>query len=178
MEPAAASERLFFALWPDSALQGRLAAWTKLAAGNARPMRRENIHLTLAFLGTTDAALIAVLGECAHAVRFAPFALRLDRVGYWKHKRLIWCGPEDEAQALTALVAALRAALDNAGIRYDSKPFVSHVTLVRKASGLAAAPSWVPLAWDVRDFALVRSVPSEAGVRYEVMQRFPALAAF
>lgn len=177
MEPAAASERLFFALWPDGALQARLAAWAKQAAGNARPMRRENIHLTLAFLGATDAALIPVLGECARAVRFAPLALTLDRVGYWKHKRIIWCGLEDEPQVLTALVAALRAALDNAGIRYDPKPFVSHITLVRKASGLDSTPRWLPLAWEVRDFALVRSVPTEAGVRYEVMQRFPALAA-
>jgi 2'-5' RNA ligase len=176
LEPAAASERLFFALWPDSALQGRLAAWAKQAAGNARPMRRENIHLTLAFLGATDAALIPVLGECAHAVHFASLALRLDRVGYWKHKRLIWCGPEDEAPALAALVAALRAALDNAGIRYDPKPFVAHVTLVRKASGLVAAPSWVQLVWEVRDFALVRSVPIEGGVSYEVLRRFRALA--
>ena len=177
MEPAAASERLFFALWPDSALQARLAAWARQAAGKARPMRRENIHLTLAFLGATDAALLPALGECMHAVHFAPLALRLDRVGYWKHKRLIWCGPEDEPQALSALVAALRAGLDNAGIGYDHKPFVAHVTLVRKASGLAAAPSWAPLVWDVRDFALVRSVPTEAGVRYEVLQRFPVLAA-
>jgi hypothetical protein len=75
-------------------------------------MRRENIHLTLAFLGTTDAALLPVLGECARGLRFAPLALALARVGYWKHQRIIWCGPEVEPQALSALVAELRAAGD------------------------------------------------------------------
>lgn len=174
MSAAAETVRLFFALWPDGALQGGLAGWARQAAGKARPMQRENIHLTLAFLGATDAALLPLLCECARRVRFAPFGFMLDRVGYWKHNRLIWCGPEEEPQALAALVAELRAALDQAGIRYDPRTFVSHVTLLRKSSGLAAAPRWAPLAWDVRDFALVRSVAAEGGVSYQVLQRFPA----
>lgn len=174
---AAETVRLFFALWPDSNLQGRLAAWAEQAAGRARPMRRENIHLTLAFLGAINAALLPLLEECARAVRFTPLALKLDRVGYWKHKRIVWCGPEDEPLVLTALVADLRAGLDRAGIHYAPKPFVSHLTLVRKSSGLGAAPRWKPLEWEVRDFALVRSVPIEGGVRYAVLRRFRALAA-
>ena len=92
-------------------------------------------------------------------MRLAPLTLTLDRVGYWKHNRIIWCGPEDEPQVLTALVADLRAALDRAGISYDTKPFASHLTLVRKSGGLDAAPRWMPLEWKVRDFALVRSMP-------------------
>ena len=138
-------------------------------------MRSENIHLTLAFLGATDAALLHAIVECARAVRVTPFALALDRAVYWKHNRIVWCGPEEEPQALTALVEDLRARLSAAGIRYDPKAFVSHVTLVRKSSGLVAAPRWAPLAWEVRDFALVRSVPIDGGVRYEVLQRFPAV---
>ena len=176
MEPAA-SERLFFALWPGSDVQGKLAAWAARAAGNGRAMRRENIHLTLAFLGATDPGLLPALIERARAVRFAPLRLPLDRVGYWKHNRLVWCGTDDEPQALTALVADLRAGLEAAAIRYDPKPFVSHLTLVRKSSGLGGAPPWAPLAWEVRDFALVRSVPVDGGVRYELVERFPAREA-
>jgi 2'-5' RNA ligase len=100
----------------------------------------------------------------------------LDRIGHWKHNRIIWCGTDDEPQALTALVADLRAGLERAGIRFDPKPFVSHMTLVRKSLGLAGAPRWAPLVWEVRDFALVHSVAVNGGVRYEVMERFPAQA--
>jgi 2'-5' RNA ligase len=137
-------------------------------------MRRENIHLTLAFLGATDPALLPELTASARAVRFAPVRLPLDCVGYWKHNRIIWCGTAVEPPALTALVAGLRAELDAVKIRYDRKPFVAHLTLVRKAPGLDAAPGWVPLAWDVRDFALVRSTAREGGVSYQVLQRFSA----
>ena len=72
------------------------------------------------------------------------------------------------------MVAGLRANLEAAAIRFDPKPFVSHVTLVRKSEGLGGAPHWKPLVWEVRDFALVRSVPVDGGVRYEVMERFAA----
>ena len=176
MERAAETVRLFFALWPDSLLQEKLANWAKQAAGKGRAMRCENLHLTLAFLGATDTALVPDLIAAASGVRFAPFSLGLDRAGYWKHKRIIWCGAGEEPRALGALVEALRAHLDAAGIRYDRKAFVPHVTLVRDAPGLAEAPAWIALAWEARDFALVRSTRVEGRVTYQVTRRFPAAA--
>jgi len=177
LEQTAATVRLFFALWPQSALQGRLAAWAKQVAGRGRAMRRENLHLTLAFLGETKAALVPDLIALAADVRFATIRLPLDRVGYWKHNRIIWCGASEEPQALTALVADLRARLTAAGVRYDPKPYVSHVTLVRNAASLPDAPAWTPLVWEAGDFALVGSTRIEGSVTYEVMQRFPAAAS-
>ena len=176
MGEAAETVRLFFALWPASDLQAKLAAWAKQAAGRGRAMRRENLHLTLAFLGATEAALVPDLIALAAGVRFAPIRLPLDRVGYWKHNRIIWCGAGEEPQALAALVGDLRARLDAAGIGYDPKPFVSHVTLVRDASGLPAAPAWISLVWEARDFALVSSTRVEGRITYQVLQRFPAPA--
>ena len=176
MAEAGETARLFFALWPEAALQERLATWARQAAGRGRPMRRENIHLTLAFLGNTDAALVPALQALAQGVAFPAFNLPLDRVAYWKHNRIIWCGAEIDPPALTAMVGTLRARLDSGGIAYDRKPFVSHVTLVRNAPGLDAAPAWGALAWAVGDFALVRSARVEGRVSYQVMQRFPAAA--
>lgn len=176
MEPAAETVRLFFALWPDAELQAKLAAWARQAAGRGRAMRRENIHLTLAFLGATEVALLPELIALATGVRFAPFGLLLDRAGHWKRNRIICCGVGEEPRSLVALVEALRACLAAAGIKYDPKPFVSHVTLVRDATGLAAVPAWVPLAWEAHDFALVGSTRVEGRVTYRVLQRFPAQA--
>ena len=176
MERAAETVRLFFALWPASDLQAKLAAWARQAAGGGRAMRRENLHLTLAFLGPTEAALVPDLIALAAGVRFAPIRLPLDRVGYWKRKRIIRCGTGEEPQALAALVDNLRAQLTAAGIRYDPKPFVSHVTLVRDAAGLDTAPAWIPLVWEAGDFALVSSTRIEGRVAYQVLQRFPAQA--
>ena len=176
MERAAETVRLFFALWPDNDLQAKLAAWAKQAAGRGRAMRRENLHLTIAFLGATEAALVPELIALAAGVRFATISLPLDRIGYWKHNRIILCGAGEEPQLLAALVEGLRARLDAGGIHYDRKPFVSHITLVRDATGLPAVPVWIPLVWEARDFALVGSARVEGRVTYQVLQRFPAQA--
>jgi len=176
LQQAAETVRLFFALWPASDLQAKLAAWAKQAAGRGRAMRRENIHLTLAFLGDTKASLVPDLIALARDLAFPPLRLPLDRVGYWKHNRIIWCGAEQDPPALSGLVSELRARLDAAGIAYDRKPFVSHMTLVRNVAGLDAAPAWVPLAWELADFALVTSVRIEGRVTYQLLQRFPATA--
>jgi len=169
-EPA----RLFFALWPSEHLQGRIAAWAKQAAGRGRVMWRENLHLTLVFLGAVEAARVPDLQALAAGVRFDPVRLPLDRTGYWAHNRIIWCGASEDPPALTALVGDLRARLDAAGISYDRQPFVSHVTLVRNAAGLPTVPPWTPLVWEAADFALVSSTRAEGRVTYEILQRFPA----
>jgi 2'-5' RNA ligase len=176
MERAAETVRLFFALWPDSNLQATLAAWAKQAAGRGRAMRRENLHLTLAFLGATEAALVPDLIAIASGVRFAPIRLPLDRVGDWNHNRIIWCGASEELSVLTSLVEDLRKQLDAGRIHYDRKPFVSHVTLVRDATGLPAVPAWHPLIWEASDFALVGSTRVDGRVTYQVLERFPAQA--
>jgi 2'-5' RNA ligase len=173
---SAETARLFFALWPAPDLQAKLAAWARQAAGRGRAMRRENIHLTLAFLGATDPALVPDAIAAAAGVRFSAFNLPLDRAGYWKHNRIVWCGASEDPPALTALVGDLQARLDAAGIDYDLKPFVSHVTLVRNAAGLPMAPSWIRLVWEVADFALVSSTRVEGRVTYAVMRSFPATA--
>ena len=174
MSEAAETVRLFFALWPPGELQGKLAAWAKQAAGRGRATRRENIHLTLAFLGDTKASLVPELIALARDLAFPPVRLALDRVGYWKHNRIIWCGAGEEPNALLDLVDVLRARMDAGGIHYDHKPFVSHVTLVRDATGLPADPAWMPLVWDARDFALVSSARVDGRVTYQVLRRFPA----
>ena len=176
MSGAAETVRLFFALWPASDLQTKLAAWANQTAGRGRAMRSENLHLTLAFLGVTEAALVPDLIALAAGVRFAPIRLPLDRAGYWKHNRIIWCGAGEEPSVLTSLVEDLRARLDASGIHYDRKPFVSHITLVRDATCLPAAPAWIPFVWGARDFALVSSMRVEGRVSYQVLQRFPAQA--
>ena len=176
MGEAAQTLRLFFALWPPDDLRGELAAWAKQVAGRGRAMRRENLHLTLAFLGDTDAALLPEIKSLASVLRFDPIRLPLDRAGYWRHNRIIWCGASEEPQTLLDLVADLRERLKAAGVRYDPKPFVSHVTLVRNAAGLPETPAWAPLIWEAADFALVGSLLVEGRVAYQVLQRFPATA--
>jgi 2'-5' RNA ligase len=166
--------RLFFALWPDdavrAALAGRAAAIQRVAGGRAT--RAESIHLTVAFLGDCDPARLPALKSAAAAVRVRPFELVLDETGFWKHNRIAWAGAAQVPAALETLVAELRAALAAAQFAFDPKPFVPHLTLVRKAHAGFALPRPAPVRWRVSDFALVRSAPAAAGSDYVVEGRW------
>ena len=89
-----------------------------------------NLHLTLAFIGETDSA--AAVKEALQAVRYKPFRLALSDMGCFGD--LVWAGLKGN-QGLSAAVKEVRGALDAAGIPYDRKKFVPHITLVRKAAG-------------------------------------------
>ena len=97
-----------------------------------------NLHLTLAFIGETkevEAAKAAVAG-----ISIKPFRLTLSELGTFGD--LLYVGVKGN-QGLTGAARAVREALDAAGLPYDDKKFVPHITLIRKAAGnwkAAAAP--------------------------------------
>lgn len=174
MTAAAKPLRLFFALWPDDAVRGSFAraslAIHRVAGGRAT--RAESIHLTLAFLGECDADRLGALKAAAAGVRVQPFELVLDEFGFWNHNRIVWAGAAETPGVLAALVSELRTALTEAQVAFDPKPFVPHVTLVRKARPGFAMPALDPIRWRVDGFVLVRSVMRSAGSDYLVESRW------
>ena len=137
-----------------------------------RATRAESIHLTLAFLGDCDADRLGALKAAAARVRVRPFELVLDERGFWNHNRIAWIGATATPGALEALVSELRTALAEAQFAFDPKPFVPHVTLVRKARPGFAMPALDPIRWQVDGFVLVRSVMRSAGSDYLVESRW------
>jgi RNA 2',3'-cyclic 3'-phosphodiesterase len=168
--------RLFFALWPDDAIAGRLHAAAKMAhaACGGRIMRRESLHVTLAFLGEVAPPRMAAAEAVAAAVGGRSFLLELDRLECWKHNRIAWAGCTAAPPALMALARDLAAGLRGTGFALDARPFAAHATLLRQANCAAPLPALPePIRWPTSDFALVESRPSLSGSRYEVVRRWP-----
>ena len=94
--------------------------------GNYTPA--ENLHLTLAFIGEYGDPEDVL--DAMKSVNFAPFTIRMDRVGCFDE--LWWTGFADSNE-LEDLVRNLRHALADAGIPYDRKRFKAHCTVLRKA---------------------------------------------
>jgi 2'-5' RNA ligase len=168
--------RLFFALWPDDGVRAQLARWSRelheLCGG--RTTLPENLHVTLAFLGGVEDARVAEVERAASEVAPKAASLVLDQPGYWKHNRIAWAGASVVPPELEALVCGLREVLAKSQIRFDAKPFVSHVTLLRDAREPKGMPGLEPIPWKVDGFALVRSVTLPRGSRYEVLRSWPA----
>ena len=169
---------MFFALWLPEPIAGRLAAiaadYSHRAGG--RPTRRETIHLTLAFLGNVAVERLPELQRVAGEIDTTAFDLTLDRFGVWQHNRLFWAGCTAPPTALGDLAGALKQRLQaaNFAVADATRPFVPHVTLVRKLSRLDGPSSVAEVpGWRCREFVLVRSRLSDKGSAYEVLARFP-----
>lgn len=161
---------MFFALWPDAGVQGALGTWAqdlkRECGGRALPVH--NIHLTLVFLGNVERSSLARLGALAAAIEASRFELSVDRVEYWRHNRILWAGVERCPEALLALVARLELGLSSDGFRFDKRPYVPHITLLRNAARAPAAAGTPRVAWPVAKFALMESIERGRGRIYEV----------
>jgi 2'-5' RNA ligase len=91
--------------------------------------RRENLHITLAFIG--DYGNPEEVLEAMERSKFRPTKISLDGVGSFGD--LFWAGLSDNPQ-LAAYVRRLRRELSGHDIPFDGKRFSPHITLIRKYS--------------------------------------------
>ena len=145
---------------------------TLASNSNGRPIPAENLHLTLAFLGRTDARQRACVETMVNAIQCPPFELQLNRSGYWPRPRVLWIAPAEMPEALTALAADLHRGAEGCGLRLDARPYRAHITLMRKLTQPAKDTDLQPLNWPVDRFVLVRSSTLPQGVKYEVVREW------
>ncbi|WP_062464550.1 2'-5' RNA ligase family protein [Demequina soli] len=168
MTPAAIDDALDAVLDPAYVARAR-------EAGLDRWTPREERHITLRFVGATDAdAAIERATAAAAAMSDAP-ALVIGPHAVQLTSRVVAFPVAGAAD----LAAVLDAALVPAGIPTRDRPFTGHLTIARSRRRLrpgqlgealshpALAIPWAPPALEV-----VQSVPGE-GPRYRVLAAFP-----
>lgn len=168
-----ATERLFFALWPDDDVRARLVP---LAAGyEGRHVRSENLHLTLAFLGNTDAGRRECYERSAATVSFVPFELILADVQWQRRRGVVWIAAREVPAELMGLVSTLNEGLRGCGYVPEERPFRAHITLARKVRrGRPVVAD--PISWRVGRFWLVSSRLAAGGSRYTLERCWPTPA--
>ena len=99
----------------------------------ARRVPREQIHLTLRFIGDADEEMFLAIKRVLSAVRGAPFPLALEGVGHFpkgKYPRVLWVGVE-ESGPLRELRKKVELALLGAGVAAEERGFSPHITIAR-----------------------------------------------
>ena len=162
--------RLFFALWPDDAARaGMVSVMDRLPGGCGRFVTRQNLHITLVFLGfVTEEQEHCVLAGARH-IDVSSVTLTLDALGWWQRPQVIWLGAQRVPDTLVVLADKLKALAGQCGIKTDARPFSPHATLARKVRKRVVLPEIAPVNWEVRDFCLVRSDTRAAGASYQVI---------
>lgn len=99
--------------------------------------RKENLHLTLAFLGETPEDRLSCLCGLMEKIRAPGFEVVFKHTGCFthSHKELWWIGAEPDCPGLRQLRdlhTRLNSLLLEAGFPVDTRPFNAHISLGRE----------------------------------------------
>ncbi len=104
---------------------------------------RENMHLTLKFLGSTEADLVGELGDLMDELvtDLSPFSMTVGDIGAFPHPhhpRILWTGVDkSSSETLSELHRSLESALDPYDVERDEHAFKAHITFGRVKSNKA-----------------------------------------
>jgi 2'-5' RNA ligase len=136
---------------------------------------REQLHITLAFLGRRPVAeldpIVAALEECARGADPCPLA-----VAGWRETRSVgMLVLDDPSGAAGRLAATLHARLEALGVyEPERRPWLPHVTVVRWARRPGLRPALPQMGTFVpSDAAAYVSRLHPSGARYSVVARVP-----
>ena len=134
--------RLFIAIELPQEIREELAriqSHLKYSAADVKWVEKENIHLTLKFLGEVQEEKIekirSVLDGIAGGAR--PFKLSLKDIGAFpkiEYPRVIWVGLDKGTAESEGLAAKLDEELSKIGFEKEARPFSVHLTIGRVRS--------------------------------------------
>ena len=163
--------RLFFAIPCSPQLARDIVDWRDRNPLEGKPVAPENLHLTLAFLGSQPRGQVEALAALAASLTPTAFTLHLDRLARWKNG-LLHLAPSQVPPALADLERSLREQLLISGFSLETRPFKPHLTLARHCPRLPASPT-PTFDWPATEFALYASENTAKGSRYHVLGHWP-----
>lgn len=166
--------RLFCALrLPDEALDV-LSEWQGAHVRGGRPVPREHLHVTLAFLGHRPVAeLESILGALRESAAAAG-AIRLVPERYRETRSVGMLALTDSGGAAGRLAGDLQRRLEQLGVyEREGRPWLPHLTVVRFRERLRLRPPLPELGEIVpSDAAVYLSQLRSTGAQYFVVESF------
>ncbi len=181
-------KRIFIAINPDKGtkqnlefemeemkreFQDEVIKWTK----------RENLHITLLFLGSIKEERLEKIDESLSKVTFTPFKISLDKISYMpedrRHARMIWAqGSADKS--VSNLYNQIKESSTCLGYAPD-KGFNLHITLGRikkwkfnkiPLEEIPILEKDIDLNFNVSSFELMESKLSRGGAEYKILKSY------
>jgi RNA 2',3'-cyclic 3'-phosphodiesterase len=148
----------------------------------ARWLTREQLHLTLRFIGEVDGRGAAMLDDALAAIEAPSFALQLHGVGQFGNKQphTLWASARAN-QALSHLQRKVDNAIRRVGAPQDAHKFTPHVTVGRlKNADKGKVIEWLTHnalytspEFRIAAFQLYSSRPTSDGSIYAIEQDYP-----
>lgn len=170
--------RLFVAIELNAEIKAHIAE-LQMGMPEARWTHRNQLHLTLRFIGDVSPKTMTAIDTALSDIEAAPFALRLRDLGHFppKGKPRILSAQVDDCPPLMDLQKQVEAAVVSVGIEAEGRRYSPHVTIAR----FQQPPShnllgryydtnegFVTKAMQVDRFTLYSSVLSPSGARHKI----------
>jgi RNA 2',3'-cyclic 3'-phosphodiesterase len=173
-------QRLFVAVDLSEEVKGELVQlWSGLPG--TRWVTREQLHLTLRFIGDVEAQLQGKIDAALRQVGGEPFSMVLRQVGHFgRPARVLWVGMENVPELLV-LQQRVETALVRLAIAPEERPFSPHITLARLkgtppsllASYEGQHRSFAATPFTVTEFHLYSSTLSSSGAIHRREGTYP-----
>jgi 2'-5' RNA ligase len=168
------------------------------APSSLRWVRPDGIHLTLKFLGATDAGRVGAITSALEdaAADTAAHELRIEGLGVFggRRPRVLWAGLGGDIDVINQCAARVHRELSVRDFASEHRPFTPHLTLarmrdrastadreaLRRAVDQVAEGRWqvpIPSTIPVTALHLICSHLGPKGARYESLAKFPLSAS-
>lgn len=165
-------KRLFFALWPDPQTRTKIEILNQtISIPGIKKVSAHNLHITLLFLGNTDAATEMRLRQLASTIGTQSFVVQFTQLDFWRKPKILCLTAPGYDTQLTLLVDSLTAIAKQCAMQTEDRTYQPHITLARKAHSLINVDV-CPIEWQADSFCLLESLSTTSGVRYQVVQRW------
>ena len=144
---------------------------------NVKWISRNNLHLTIKFLGDVKESDLENINDCVSktASIFNPFVMGLSHIGFFPSRRkprVVWISADGGEDNLIDIFHDLENYLEHLGFDRDSRTFSPHLTIGRvKRYEIATVPEILPefdpVTFDVNSIALIKSTLTPRGPIYE-----------
>jgi 2'-5' RNA ligase len=166
--------RLFCGLrLPDDVLAG-LCAWQDEHVRKGRPITRENLHITLAFLGHRPVEELPGIVAATREAAAAAGPIQLEPVRYGETRSVGMLVLSDQDGAATAVAEDLHGRLEALGVyKREQRPWLPHLTVMRFRERPRLRPPVPTLGpFSPSDASVFISRLHPTGARYEVVESF------
>jgi 2'-5' RNA ligase len=180
-DPRSLRVRAFFGLPVPEPQREDLATFLDacaLAAPEFRWTPKDNLHLTIRFIGSVERAVVETVGDALAHRPLEAFDLELGDAGTFgrgRAARVVWLGLRKGTEGAAALAAQVEDECARAGLPAESRPYQAHLTLARaRARDGARLPGLPPLPrimpWRSDALVLYASRLTRTGAVYEPMR--------
>jgi RNA 2',3'-cyclic 3'-phosphodiesterase len=166
--------RLFCALRLHLASVAQVAEWQAASLPAGRIVPPENLHVTLAFLGSRPATDVAAVASALRSAAPGAGGIVLRARGYRETRSVGMLELDDENGPARRLAERLQDLLESSGLyRREARPWLPHLTVVRFRDRPRLAPPVPELELAPSDAAVFMSRPCPGGVRYDAAEIVP-----